>query len=104
MTLADQCRKRGRPLWAHAKHRTTSPPPSSRQGHYFPPEAGTLALSVARYAAASFDQENSVPSTHMRCKITASLRATATLAFLSPLRLAIRRPQALSADHFGTRI
>jgi hypothetical protein len=41
-----------------------------------------------RYAAAFFvDQLNSVPSTHMRCRMTASLRATATVAFRSPLRL-----------------
>jgi len=32
--------------------------------------------------------------------MTASLRATATFAFLIPARLAIRMPQALSADHF----
>jgi hypothetical protein len=38
------------------------------------------------YAATSFffDQLNSVPSIHMRCRMTASLRATATLAFRSP--------------------
>src|SRR4029450_10699946 len=32
--------ERGRPLWAHAKHRTTSPPPSFRQGRYSPPVSG----------------------------------------------------------------
>src|ERR1700746_3914761 len=57
------------------------------------------------YAAASlFDQVNSVLSIHMRCRITASLRATATLALRSPFRLASLVPQALSADHFGTRV
>ena len=50
------------------------------------------------------DQLNSVPSIHMRCRMTASLRATATLALLSPLRLASFAPQALTADHFGTRV
>src|SRR5258708_18195348 len=62
-------------------------------------------LVIARYAATSFfDQVNSVPSTHIRCRMTASLRATATLAFRSPLRLASLIPQAFSADHFGTRV
>ena len=36
--------------------------------------------------------------------MTASLRATATLALRSPLRLASLIPQAFSADHFGTRV
>ena len=34
----------------------------------------------------------------------ASLRATATLALRSPLRLASLTPQAFTADHFGTRV
>src|SRR5262252_2692866 len=60
---------------------------------------------IARYAATSFfDQLNSVRSIHMRCRMTASLRATATLAFRSPVRLASLIPQAFSADHFGTRV
>src|SRR5262249_60917587 len=58
-----------------------------------------------RYAAAFFvDQLNSVPSTHIRCRMTASLRATATLALRSPLRLASLTPHAFSVDHFGTRV
>jgi hypothetical protein len=40
----------------------------------------------------------------MRCRMTASLRATATLALRSPLRLASLIPQAFSTDHFGTRV
>src|SRR5438034_10987262 len=36
--------------------------------------------------------------------MTASLRATATLALRSPFRLASLIPQAFSADHFGTRV
>ena len=57
------------------------------------------------YAVASFaDQRKSVPSTHMRCMTTASLRATATLALRIPLRLATRMPHAFSADHFCTRV
>src|SRR5215510_1758735 len=55
------------------------------------------------YAAAvacSRVQRNSVPSTHMRCMITANRRASATIAFFIPRRLAICIAQALSHDHF----
>jgi len=45
----------------------------------------------------------SLPSIHMRCRIPASLRATATIAHSMLDRLAIRRPQARNADHFLTR-
>src|SRR6516162_9972425 len=43
------------------------------------------------HAAAAFSRvhRNSVPSTQMRCMITASRRARATIAFFSPRRLAI---------------
>jgi hypothetical protein len=41
------------------------------------------ALDYAIWAAISFDDHlNSVPSTHMRCRMTASFRATATLVRL----------------------
>src|SRR5215468_1391837 len=60
-------------------------------------------LVIARYAATSFfDQLNSVPSTHIRCRMTASLRATATVAFRSPLRLASLIPHAFSALAHGS--
>src|SRR5439155_17528803 len=49
-------------------------------------------------------QRNSVPSTHMRCMITANRRASATIAFFIPRRLAICIAQALSQDHFFERI
>ena len=48
-------------------------------------------------------QRNSVPSTHMRCMITANRRASATIAFFIPRRLAICIAQALSQDHFFDR-
>src|SRR5215510_13710092 len=51
MTLADQCRKRGRPLWAHAKRRTTSPPPIVLAGTLFPARSGNpcaLCCSLQR--------------------------------------------------------
>jgi hypothetical protein len=50
------------------------------------------------------DHLNSVPSIHIRCRMTASLRATATFALRNPLRFASLTPQALSADHFATRV
>jgi hypothetical protein len=40
----------------------------------------------------------------LRCRMIASLRATATWALRSPLRLASFAPQAFTADHFGTRV
>ena len=40
-----------------------------------------------------------VPSTHMRCRITASLRARATFARFEPLRLATSIPQRLSFEN-----
>ena len=57
----------------------------------------------AAAAACSRVQRNSVPSTHMRCMITANRRARATIAFFIPRRLAICIAQALSHDHFFER-
>ena len=64
----------------------------------FDPEAFHAAA-----AACSRVQRNSVPSTHMRCMITANRRASATIAFLIPRCLAIFIAQALSQDHFFER-
>src|ERR1700724_814412 len=47
----------------------------------------------------SLVQRNSVPSTQMRCMITAKRRASATTAFFMPRCLAIFIAQALSQDH-----
>src|SRR5262245_40552870 len=55
------------------------------------------------HAAAVADSRvhrNSVPSIHMRCMMTASRRARATIALFIPRRLAICMAQALSQDHF----
>src|SRR3974377_1646081 len=49
-------------------------------------------------------QQNSVPSIHMRCMITANRRASATIAFFTPRRLAICIAQLFSQDHFVARI
>src|SRR6476659_1282142 len=67
----------------------------------FPPIE--LILWTPHAAAASLVQRNSVPSTHMRCMITANRRAKATIAFFIPRRLAICMAQALSHDHFFER-
>src|SRR5215831_3869578 len=60
-----------------------------------------LILSASHAAATSLVHRNSVPSTQMRCMITASRRARATIAFLIPRCLAIFIAQALSQDHFA---
>ena len=53
-----------------------------------------LRFSCIRAAATSLVHRNSVPSTQMRCMITANRRARATIAFFIPRCLAIdrRRP------------
>jgi hypothetical protein len=85
-----------------------SPHPSSREGHLSTAwwSSGFLLSGLilndfhAAAAACSRVHRNSVPSTHMRCMITASRRARATIAFFIPRRLAICMAQALSQDHF----
>src|SRR5471032_1837499 len=69
-------------------------------------EFSPITSDPARFyaaAATSRVQRNSVPSTHMRCMITANRRARATIAFFMPWRLAICIAQALSHDHFFER-
>src|ERR1700675_1923675 len=87
---------------------TNSPHPSSREGHLSPARwsSGFLLSGLilngfhAAAVACSLVQRNSVPSTQMRCMITASRRARATIAFFIPRRLAICMAHALSQDHF----
>src|SRR5262249_10906709 len=62
-----------------------------------------LTLHSSQATATSLVHRNSVPSTHMRCMITASRRASATIAFFIPRCLAIFIAQALSQDHFVER-
>jgi hypothetical protein len=62
-----------------------------------------LILHSSQAAATSLVHRNSVPSIHMRCMITASRRASATIAFFIPRCLAIFIAQALSQDHFAER-
>ena len=67
--------------------------PSSRRGR-----TGGGRTRADQAAAGSALQRNSVPSRQRRCRSTASLRATATLAFLKPLRWAMARPQLRRAE------
>src|SRR3989454_12383119 len=62
-----------------------------------------LILHRTQATATSLVHRNSVPSTHMRCMITANRRASATIAFFIPLCLAIFIAQALCKDHFAER-
>ena len=59
-----------------------------------------LILHGSHAVTTSLVQRNSVPSTQMRCIITANRRAKATIAFFIPRRLAISIAQALTHDHF----
>jgi len=67
------------------------------------PQAETCNSSL-HAATACLPQRNSDLSTHMRCRMTASLRATATRARAIPRRFATCMPQARSEDHFALRI
>jgi len=88
---------------------TNSPHPSSREGHHSTARWSSSVLLLhliwhgSHAAATSRVQQNSVPSTQMRCMITASRRASATIAFFTPRCLAIFIAQALSQDHFAVR-
>ena len=93
-----------------ASGHANSPHPSSREGHHSTTRWSSsflllpLILFGSHAAAVSLVHRNSVPSTHMRCRITANRRASATIAFFIPRRLAICIAQALSHDHFFERI
>ena len=58
----------------------------------------------AHAVASSLVQRNSVPSLQIRCMMTAIRRAKATMALRRPPRLARLIAQALSQDHFFTRV
>ena len=96
-------------LAAGPSRHTISPHPSSREGHHSTARRNStfllldLILLDSHAVATSRVQRNSVPSTHMRCIITANRRASATIAFFIPRRLAICIAQALSHDHFFER-
>ena len=96
------------PLVGPSRH-ANSPHPSSREGHHSTAGWSSrflllhLILHGAHAAATSRVQWNTVPSTQIRCMITANLRARATIAFFMPRRLTICMAQALSQDHFFER-
>ena len=96
-------------LTAGPSGHTISPHPSSREGHHATVRWSSrfllsdVILHCHAAATSCRVQRNSVPSTQMRCMITASRRASATIAFFMPQRLAICTAQALSQDHFVER-
>src|ERR1700751_4598414 len=84
----------------HRPPRDTIPPLGGAPGFLL----GYLILPRCHAAtAASRVHRNSVPSTQMRCMITASRRAKATIAFFIPQRLATCIDQTFSQDHFFER-
>src|SRR5712675_2095260 len=93
---------------AGASGHANSPHPSSREGHHSTAwwSSSFLLLDLilcrvhAAAVACSLVHRNSVPSNQMRCMITANRRASATIAFFIPRRLAICMAHALSQDHF----
>ena len=101
------CRQTRRQIQADT---TNSPHPSSREGHHSTAGWNSsfllshLILYGFHAATASRVQRNSVPSTQMRCMITANRRASATIAFFIPRCLAIFIAQALSQDHLFVRV
>ena len=78
-----------------------SPHPSSREGHHSTARwiSSSLLLDLILYGfhaaavACARVQRNSVPSTQIRCMITANRRARATIAFFTPRRLASASPR-----------
>ena len=86
-----------------------SPHPSSREGHHATAwwSSGFLLSGLILHCHAAAVscrlQRNSAPSTQMRCMMTAKRRASATIAFFMPRRLAICIAQALSQDHLAER-
>ena len=95
-------------ITAGSSGHTNSPHPSSREGHHSTVGwiAGFLLFDLILHShagATSLVHRKSVPSTQMRCMITANRRASATIAFFIPRCLAIFIAQALSQDHFVER-
>ena len=86
-------------LMAGPSGHAISPHPSSREGHHSTTRwksrflLSDLVLHCHAAAACCRVQQNSVPSTQMRCMITAKRRASATTAFFKPRRLAIASPR-----------
>ena len=77
--------------------------PSHRPGRDRVRRSANL-LRSDHHAAASVVQRKVVPSCQSRCSKAASLRASATFAFLAPLRLASLMAQALRDDQRSTLV
>src|SRR3546814_1763463 len=69
----------------------------------FVPADRFQAAARAASAPGSLPKRNSASSLHMRCRVTASLRATATRARAMPRRFAMLMPQARRLDHLRLR-
>src|SRR5512132_4030366 len=69
------------------------------------PSAGGGSRCSARHPLTfCVDHRKLVSSHHKRCRMTASLRASATFALVAPLRLTKRMPHAFNVDHVDTRV
>src|SRR5512134_4098221 len=66
------------------------------------------ATGGSRFSSSSVDLLRRPPEAcavaPQRCRMTASLRASATFALVAPLRLAKRMPHAFNVDHVDTRV
>ena len=79
------------------------PHPSPR--HWDIGTAGSSLIETGLcHAEAAFTASKAVQLLHMRCKITASLRARATLAFVIPARLASLKAQLLRPSPLTGRV
>ena len=92
----------GRALKMRSRHLRLHPDPRPRRRTVSSRTGGSL--SSGHEAASGSVNENGVPSIHMRCRITASLRAMATSARLRPFERARRAPHAFSDDHLAERV
>src|SRR5271166_6948915 len=91
--------------WTSQQPWTVSPSPRPGRDVFSRLAAETLVAGQPACSAGSCtDQQNSVPSIHILCMMTASLRATATRALLRLVRFAMRIPQAFREDHLETRV
>jgi hypothetical protein len=80
-----------------------SPSLPFRQGQRPAPLMRQAGFECFYAALFSFPHSKLVSSVQMQCRMTAILRATATLAFLAPTRFISRMPQAFRADQCCVR-
>lgn len=96
--LQDGVRELGRP----SSQRVLEQSHRDRNGLTLPTSLQSRSLSWdnphVAWVTGGFPKRKSVSSTHIRCKMIASLRATAMRAFLAPMRLASLTPQARSVS------